>query len=49
MGWIFSWQEFLKIHAVKEETANGFRIHGARAGKTTSGEGKKAAAAAAAN
>lgn len=47
MGWILSWQEFLKIDAVREETANGFRIHGPRAGKTTSGKGKKAAAAAA--
>ena len=34
--------------AVKEETANGFRIHGPRAGKTTSDKGKKAAATAAA-
>lgn len=49
MGCILSWREFFKIHAVKEETANGFRIHGPRAGKTTSDKGKKAAAAAAAN
>lgn len=48
MGWLLSWQEFLKIDAVREETANGFRIHSPWAGKT-SGKGKKAAAAAAAN
>lgn len=47
MGWIFSWQEFLEIDAVREETANGFRIHGPWAGKTASGKGKKATAAAA--
>lgn len=45
MGCILSWREFFKIHAVKEETANGFRIHGPRAGKTTADKGKKAAAA----
>lgn len=46
MVWILSWQEFLKIDAVREETANGFRIHGPWAGKTASGKGKKATAAA---
>lgn len=47
MGWILLWQEFLKIDAVREETANGFRIPGPWAGKTTSDKGKKVAAAAA--
>lgn len=46
MSWILSWQEFLKIDAVREATANGFRIHDPWAGKTTSDKGKKAAAAA---
>lgn len=47
MGWTLSWWEYLTVHTAKDETTNGFRIHGPRAGKTTSSEGKKAATAAA--
>lgn len=47
MGWILSWKELLKVDAVREEAANGFRIHAPWAGKTTSDKGKKATAAAA--